>query len=383
MNLSLSSLYFPGGVNSPVRSFKTLKEEPFFTTRAEKSYLYSHEKKFLDFCLCFGVIISEHKDPDVMAAAKEALEEGWIYGTCESYSYELAKYILTYIPFLEKIRFMNSGTEAVMTALRIARASSKKDSIVKFKQCYHGHTDSMLVEASSALQGSSAGITHSSTIVLDKYDLDLIEKTFQQYSPAALIIEPLPANNGLTLLSHDFLENLLQLCLKYHVISIFDEVISGFRCSFGGISSQLSLQPDLITYGKILGGGFPIGAVAGKKKLLDLLAPEGNVYQAGTFSANPFVMKTGLSLLKKLTPQVYSQLRNSTKEYVQIFQEKFQQNIISQDSLFWIECSSEKFQEIFTYCFKRGIYLSPHVAEVNFISLAHKEALKDFKTLLL
>lgn len=382
MNIEESSLYFPGGVNSPVRSFKTLQEKPFFTTKSEKSYLYSDEKKFLDFCLCFGVIISEHRDPDVLLAVTEALKDGWIYGTCEPYSYELAKYIITHIPFLEKIRFMNSGTEAVMTALRIARASSRKESIIKFKQCYHGHADSMLVSASSALQGSSAGVHNPSTIILDKYDLNLIEETFKTHLPGALIIEPLPANNGLTILSNDFLENLLKLCQKYKVISIFDEVISGFRCSFGGISSQLSIQPDLITYGKILGGGFPIGALAGKKKLLDLLAPEGNVYQAGTFSANPFVMRAGLALLKKLNSHVYSILEKTTQEYVNLFKEKFQEDIISKDSLFWINCSSEKFQKIFTYCFNKGIYLSPHVAEVNFLSLSHKEALEDFKNLL-
>lgn len=220
------------------------------------------------------------------------------------------------------------------------------------------------------------------TIILDNYDLHLIEETFKTHLPGALIIEPLPANNGLTILSNDFLENLLKLCQKYKVISIFDEVISGFRCSFGGISSQLSIQPDLITYGKILGGGFPIGALAGKKSLLDLLAPEGTVYQAGTFSANPFVMRAGLALLKKLNSSIYTTLKETTQKYVTIFKEKFQEDIIFKDSLFWINCSTERFQEIFTYCFNKGIYLSPHVAEVNFLSLSHKEAIKDFKNLL-
>ncbi len=376
--------YIPGGVHSPVRSFKTLKEDPFFTLKSQGPYLYSENKRYIDFCLGFGTLIFGHQPSFLKEEALKVLNDGWLYGTCEPYSLALAQFIIKKISFIEKIRFMNSGTEAVMTALRLARAYSKKNNIIKFQGCFHGHVDSMLIQSGSALQSTSKGLSNfnlNSTIVSPYFDLDYIESLLKKHEPGALIIEPLPANQGLIVLSDKFLEDLLQLCLKYEVVSIFDEVISGFRCDFEGRSKNLKLKPDLITYGKILGGGFPIGAVGGKSDILNLLAPEGPVYQAGTFSANPMSMRLGLKTLQALTPEYYLALENLTKKITYLLQKKIHHPLISYKSLFWFKMSPEEYKELFSWLLSQGIYFAPHVAEVQFSSLAHEEILPELQSI--
>lgn len=294
----------PGGVHSPVRGFKGLHRSPIFMKKGKGAYLKDIEgNKYIDFCMSFGPLILGHRDEDVLEKLHKALERGWSFGTCEKYSLELAEFITSRIPFIEQIRFVNSGTEAVMTALRLARAVTGRNKIIKFNGCYHGHTDSMLIKAGSGVsdiseassKGVPLGVTND-TIVLELGDEQALEKCFEDFSNqiAAVIIEPLPANNGLLIQRKDFLQKLRDLTKKHQSLLIFDEVISGFRIQMGGMSLELGIIPDIVTYGKIIGGGLPVGAIAAKKDIMSFLAPLGEVYQAGTLSANPLAMTAGL-----------------------------------------------------------------------------------------
>ena len=266
----------PGGVHSPVRSFKGLSMTPRFFTKGEGAYLFDTEgKNYIDFCMSFGPLILGHQNATVKAALVRALDNGWSFGACEPYSLELAEFLLAKIPFIDQIRFVNSGTEAVMTALRLARGATNKNKIIKFNGCYHGHTDSMLIKAGSGLAGtaeaSSAGIPENlakDTLILELGDKAGVEECFKHSGDdiAAIIIEPLPANNGLLKQTKEFLSFLRKISSANNSLLIFDEVISGFRVGFGGMAEKTGITPDLVTYGKIIGGGLPVGAVAGPKK---------------------------------------------------------------------------------------------------------------------
>ncbi len=391
----------PGGVHSPVRSFKGLPMSPIFFERAKGAYINDVEgKSYIDFCMSFGPLILGHRDSDVEKELVMALERGWSYGACEPYSLQLAEFLIEKIPFIEQIRFVNSGTEAVMTALRLARGYTGRNKIIKFNGCYHGHTDSMLIKAGSGLAGtseaSSKGIpsgVYQDTLILELDDLDGVKNCFQQHKNeiAAVIIEPLPANNGLLIQKNEFLKSLRDLTTENGALLIFDEVISGFRIGFSGMAGKLSIKPDLVTYGKIIGGGLPVGALAGSEKIMSNLSPEGGVYQAGTLSANPLAMVGGLATLKKLSNSSYDQLETNTKKIVELLTEWFKQNqfshlkTISYGSLFWIVPSDKEirkipdipsslakdFSNIFSELLKKGIYLAPNAYEVGFTSLAH------------
>lgn len=400
----------PGGVHSPVRSFKGLHTTPRFINNGKGAYITDEDgKNYIDFCMSFGPLILGHQDPDVKEAIIKALDNGWTFGACEKYSLELAEFIIGKISFIEQIRFMSSGTEAVMTAIRLARGVTGRDKIIKFNGCYHGHMDSMLIKAGSGLAGqaeaSSKGVTKQQagdTLICELGDLNEVKEVFETHPGqiAAIFIEPLPANNGLLIQDQAFLQGLRDLCTKNGALLVFDEVISGFRMGFDGMAGITKIIPDIVTYGKIIGGGMPVGAVASTKEIMEFLAPVGPVYQGGTLSGNPVAMVAGLTALKKLTPEVYTKIENNTKAVVRTMGEWMKSNgfedyqTIQYGSLFYPISSHEKLQNItqlpknmnerFFTLFKtmldKGIYLAPNAYEVGFGSLVHNEkVIEDLK----
>jgi glutamate-1-semialdehyde 2,1-aminomutase len=393
--------FVPGGVHSPVRSFKGLHTTPRFINRGKGAYIWDEDgKNYIDFCMSFGPLIHGHQDPEVKEAIIKALENGWSFGACEKYSLEVAEYIVGRIGFIEQIRFMNSGTEAVMTAVRLARGITGRPKIIKFNGCYHGHLDGMLIRAGSGLAGeaeaSSKGVTErqaGDTLICELGDLEEVKKVFADHPEqiAAIFIEPLPANNGLLVQDNSFLQGLREICDKHCALLVFDEVISGFRVGFGGMAEKTGIRPDLVTYGKIIGGGMPVGAVAGPRKFMEQLAPLGPVYQAGTLSGNPVAMAAGLANLKKLTPAAYEKLEKDTASTVALMTEWMHENgfddytVHHYASLFYPVPSkerltritqlpanlTERFRELFRVLLEKGIYLAPNAYEVGFASLAH------------
>ncbi|PJZ76506.1 glutamate-1-semialdehyde 2,1-aminomutase [Leptospira neocaledonica] len=396
----------PGGVHSPVRSFRSVGGDPVFFQSGKGAKLTDVSgKEYIDYCLSFGPLILGHRDEDVQKIVSETAELAWSFGAAEPYSLELAEWIVSKIPWVEKIRFVNSGTEAVMSALRVARAATGRDKILKFDGCYHGHLDALLVKAGSGLAGESssdsAGIGSElikNTLVLPLDDEKSVEELFAKEGKniAALVIEPLPANYGLLIQRKEFLSKIVEIARKHGTLVLFDEVISGFRVGLTGMSGELGIAPDLVTYGKIIGGGFPVGAYAGKAELLDLVAPQGPVYQAGTLSASPFGMRAGLATLKKCEKEnVYNVLENRTKSFVSgmvsILRERdpegdWDSSIHS--SLFWFHKKApspirtvdkipaghkEGFAKVFHALLSEGIYLAPSGYEVGFLSYAHSD----------
>lgn len=405
----------PGGVHSPVRSFKGLDRAPVFFKSAEGCYLTSVEnKKYIDYCMSFGPLILGHRDPDVSAEVRKMIDTAWTFGACEPYSLELAEWITGELPWIEKVRFVSSGTEAVMSALRVARAATKRSKILKFEGCYHGHVDSLLVKAGSGLAGtsaaSSAGVppevaAHTLTAPLD--DDAALEAVFAAHASeiAAVIIEPLPANFGLLIQRQEFLKKIQGLCKKHGALFIYDEVISGFRVGLEGMVKLTGIVPDLVCYGKIIGGGFPVGCYGGRQDLMDQVAPLGDVYQAGTLSANPVGMRAGLVSLKKMKEQnLWASLDERTKTFADQLNQSFTtENIDLQvtqfSSLFWIHAKTAapirrveqlpkdqgtRFKGLFLDCLEHGVYLAPNAYEVGFVSVAHTpEILKQTANIIL
>jgi len=408
----------PGGVHSPVRSFKGLPIPPRFVQKADGAYIVDEDgRNYIDFCMSFGPMILGHRNFSVEEALHETLGRGWSYGAAEKYSLQLAEFLLPQLPSCaEKIRFMNSGTEAVMTAVRLSRGHTQKEKILKFDGCYHGHLDSLLIKAGSGLAGgssttgtseaSSAGVTRmmaNQTLIVDLDDEEALEQCFKEHGNelAAVILEPLPANNGLMPQRPAYLKKMADLCKKYGTVLIFDEVISGFRGTIGGMAAELEKEvgilPDLITYGKVIGGGLPVGAVCGRSEIMNKLAPIGPVYQAGTLSANPLAMAAGLATLSQLTPEAYGHLHSNTLRVVELFEKFFatheegkfsHMKVIHKNHLFWFVTKEniiqakqipntlmEDFIPLFMELLSRGIYLAPNAYEVGFVSLAHDENL--------
>jgi len=392
----------PGGVHSPVRSFKGLDRAPVFFKKAEGAYLTSVEdKRYIDFCQSFGPLILGHLDPEVKEQVHAMVDTAWTFGAAEIYSLELAEWISATLPWMQKLRFVSSGTEAVMSALRVARAATGRNKILKFEGCYHGHVDSLLVKAGSGLAGtaasSSAGISAevaSSTVVTPLDDEQKLAEVFQIHGKdlAAVIIEPLPANYGLLLQRPEFLKKVEELCKKNGTLLIFDEVISGFRVGLGGMVEKTGITPDLVTYGKIIGGGFPVGCYGGKAELMNLVAPSGDVYQAGTLSANPIGMRAGLATLKKMQRlDGWNVLEKRTKTFTDLIAKGFAKSsqplqIEQTASLFWIHGKtpatirtieqipadqSSRFKTLFLRGLEKGVYLAPNAYEVGFVSWAH------------
>ncbi|MGE0615126.1 MAG: glutamate-1-semialdehyde 2,1-aminomutase [Bacteriovoracia bacterium] len=393
----------PGGVHSPVRGFRGVGGHPRFIQGAKGVQITDVEgKTYTDYCLSWGPLILGHQDPDVAEAVHSAINRGWTYGAAEPYSLELAEWMTQHLPHVKKVRFVNSGTEAVMSALRVARGATGRSKILKFDGCYHGHADSMLVRAGSGLaemaSPDSAGVTEGcakDTLVAPLNQPVALEKIFAQHGKelAAVIVEPIPANNGLLPQTPGFLKKLAELCKQNGALLIFDEVITGFRTALGGMAEVTGIVPDLVTYGKIIGGGFPVGAYAGRADLMDHVAPVGAVYQAGTLSANPVAMCAGLATLKKLKREnPYARLRSLTESL-----EKGINNLAarygaelraqSESSMFWMVAArqgdtvraieaipgaqKERFAKLFHYFLDQGIYLAPSGYEVGFLATPH------------
>lgn len=400
----------PGGVHSPVRAFRGVGGVPRFMTGGSGARLRDVDgREYLDFCMAFGPLILGHADAGVRAAASAALERGWSLGTAEPYSLELAEYITSRIPWVESIRFVNSGTEAVMSALRVARAATGRSRILKFEGCYHGHADAMLLKAGSGLAEAplpdSAGLPPDvvqETLIAPLDDESALEQMFAREGTriAAAIVEPLPANYGLLPQRPQFLQRLAALARAHGALLIFDEVISGFRLGFQGYAGLSGIHPDLVTYGKVIGGGFPVGAYGGRRELMELVAPAGPVYQAGTLSANPLAMCAGLATLQRLDDgRVYRQLEALGERLEQAVGRVPHLAVQRVGSIFWLLGSqaaeggrpatpirslralppdaAASFAPLFHRLLAQGIYLAPSAYEVGFLSAAHDEAAVD------
>jgi glutamate-1-semialdehyde 2,1-aminomutase len=400
--LARATAVTPGGVHSPVRAFKSVGGSPVFFAKGQGARLIDvHDKSYIDFCLSFGPLILGHADPDVAAAAHAAVDDGWSFGACEPYSVELAEWIAGRIPFVERIRFVSSGTEAVMSALRVARGATGRSRILKFDGCYHGHTDAMLVKAGSGLAGrvaaSSAGVpdgTFADTIVAPLDDDAALDRIFEEQGKtiAAVIVEPLPANYGLLPQRPQWLRDLAGRAKAAGALLILDEVISGFRVGPGGMAQKRDVAPDLVTYGKVMGGGFPAAAYAGRADLMDHVAPVGPVYQAGTLSANPVAVRAGLATLTKMERiDGWNTLESRTKGFCDALSERLAVadpsiEIVRQASVFWLRKRSASpvrtvasihqdqaswYARFFHAALRRGVYLPPAAFEVCFLSMAH------------
>ena len=392
----------PGGVNSPVRAFKKVDGEPLFIEKGAGAYIWDVDgNKYLDFCCSWGPLILGHSHPAVTSAAMKAIEKGTTFGAPTPEENELADLIISNHRYIEKIRFVSSGTEAVMSAIRLARGFTGRNKILKFEGCYHGHSDSLLVKSGSGLitfgNTSSAGVppnVANDTIVIALNDKESVEQVFNTFKNeiACVIIEPVPANNGLLIQEKEFLQFLREITLKNNSLLIFDEVISGFRIGFEGASSYYDIKPDIITFGKIIGGGFPVGAYASSIEIMSHISPEGNVYQAGTLSGNPVAMAAGIAQLKEcLKENFYSELESKTRFFANKINEFTEKNnyafhIFQLDSIFWISfsdkkkisssdeidsASMDKFKLLYKQLLENGIYLGPSGYEVGFVSAAH------------
>jgi glutamate-1-semialdehyde 2,1-aminomutase len=391
----------PGGVHSPVRAFKGVGGTPRFMTGGHGAFITDVDgRDVVDYCMAFGPLILGHGNADVRAAAVAAIDRGWSLGTAEPYSLELAEFITSRVPWVQSIRFVNSGTEAVMSALRVARGATRRDRILKFDGCYHGHTDSMLIRSGSGLaeaaEPDSAGLdshTIAGTVVAPLDDEAALERVFEQHGSeiAAAIIEPVPANYGLLTQRRTYLQRLAELCRAHGALLIFDEVISGFRLGFQGAAGLYGFEPDLVTYGKVIGGGFPVGAYGGKREYMELVAPVGPVYQAGTLSANPVAMSAGLATLRQLEDgRLYARLEQLGVRLEAALAGAPDITVQRQGSLFWFHLSPPgtpirslaqltaraalPFGPVFHTLLDGGIYLAPSAFEVGFLSAAHTDA---------
>lgn len=407
-----SKKYMPGGVNSPVRAFKDVEITPPIIKKGEGAYVYDEEgKKYVDFVGAWGPMILGHCDADVVKAIKETCENAMAFGAPTNLEFQMAKHMCTTLDNIEMIRMVNSGTEATMSAVKLARGYTGKNKILKFGGCYHGHFEGFLVQAGSGLltEGipGSAGIPEDSikNTLIGKYnDIESIKEVFKKYGQdlAAVIIEPVAGNMGVIKANDSFMEELRALCDKYGTVLIFDEVMSGFRVSYKGAQSLFNIEPDLVTYAKIMGGGLPCGAYGGKKEIMEKLSPIGPVYQAGTMSGNPIVMAAGLVTLKKLydNPKYYKNieklgdiLQNGVEE---IAREKKIPLVVNRCggmmTIFFTDrdkvscyddvmsCDVNMFKRFFKHMIKNGFYLPPSQYEAMFLSVKHNE--KDIKNFL-
>ncbi len=390
----------PGGVHSPVRAFRRVGGTPVFMREARGSRLTDVDgREYIDFCMAFGPLVLGHRHPAVLEAITAAAGRGWSFGTAEEGSLELAELITDRLPWVESLRFVNSGTEAVMSALRLARAATGRSLILKFDGCYHGHADALLVRAGSGLAGEAdsagvpAGVT-ADTLVASLDDIAGLRNLFaaRGLEIAAAIIEPLPANHGLLPQRQEFLDALAWQCQQHGALLVFDEVISGFRVAFGGMAELTGIRPDLVTYGKILGGGLPVGAYGGRREIMEQVAPSGPVYQAGTLAANPVAMAAGLATLRQLTDgTAYLALEDNGRLLEDLVRPIPGIGLQRAGSLFWLvpddgdkatvirspagfsAAAAARFPALFHRLLAAGIYLPPSPYEVGFLSVAHSE----------
>ena len=403
--------YIPGGVNSPVRAFKSVGGVPIFMKSAKGAYLTdADDRTYIDYINSWGPAILGHTHPEVLEAVQKQAEKGFSYGTPTELETEIASLIVKNVPNIDQIRMVSSGTEACMSAIRLARGYTGREKIIKFEGCYHGHSDSFLIEAGSGAatfgNPNSPGVTRGTdkdTLLVGYNDLEKVKFIFEQNKNeiAGVIIEPIAGNMGCVLPENNFLQELRKLCDENGTLLIFDEVMTGFRQAFGGAQERFGVKADLVTYGKVIGGGMPVGAFAGRNEIMDCLAPKGSVYQAGTLSGNPLAMRAGLTTLQIIQRDVdfYKNIDKTTEtlsqEIEKIFAEKGLQNVINRKGsmmsiFFGVEkvsnfedakkANHKQFNEFFHYLLSNGIYLPPSGYETWFISSAIKQTEID-KTL--
>ncbi len=397
----------PGGVNSPVRAFKSVGGDPVFIRSAQGPYLNDVEgKRYIDFVGSWGPMILGHDHPAVREAVVEAAAKGLSFGACTEAEVEMAELLCALLPSMEKVRLVNSGTEATMSAVRLARGFTGREKFIKFRGCYHGHGDSFLIEAGSGAltfgQPSSPGVTEGAardTLLADYNDLASVEALFAANPGgiAALIVEPVPGNMGVVPPAPGFLEGLRSLCDREGALLIFDEVMTGFRLSLQGAQGLYGIRPDLTTLGKVIGGGMPVGAYGGRADIMDRLSPAGPVYQAGTLSGNPLATAAGLAMLREISkPGFYDSLERHSayweaglKQALAGAHLPFTVNRVgSMLTLFFapapvnsftaaLRSDTQAYGRFFRGMLNRGVYLAPSQFEAAFLSAAHTEALLD------
>jgi glutamate-1-semialdehyde 2,1-aminomutase len=393
----------PGGVNSPVRAGKSVGVDPLFITKANGCYLWDEDgKRYIDYVCSWGPMILGHCHPQVTRAVEERLYKGSSYGAPTELEVEMAETIVDMVPSVEMVRMVNSGTEAVMSAVRLARGVTGRDKLIKFEGCYHGHADSLLVSAGSGV--ATLGIPGSPgvpkdlagyTISLSFNNLDEVVRAFERYGRdiAALIVEPIPANMGVILPEGDFLKGLRDITLDNGTLLIFDEVISGFRVAPGGAQELYGILPDLTCLGKIIGGGLPVGAYGGRKEIMERVAPQGDIYQAGTLSGNPLAMAAGLATLDILKKkEIYQYLEEKGENLFSGLKNAAAEaglNVVvnhvgSMGSVFFTKdpvkdfesvkkSNTKLFKRYYSAMLDRGIYLAPSPFEASFVSTAHDD----------
>lgn len=395
----------PGGVNSPVRAYRAVGRTPRFIERADGAYIWDVDgRRYIDYVCSWGPMLLGHNHPVIREAVSKAVADGLSFGAPTRREVEIAELMTEMVPNIEMVRMVNSGTEAVMSALRLARGATRRDKIIKFEGCYHGHSDCMLVKAgSSAIAGGcpdSAGVpegTAKDTLTAQYNDLNSVSRLFQENPDriACVIVEPVAANMGVVGPDPGFLEGLRTLCDQNGALLIFDEVITGFRLAKGGAQEYFGVRADLVTFGKIIGGGMPVGAYAGSRELMEHVAPCGNVYQAGTLAGNPVAMAAGLAQLRYLNdhPQVYEKINASAQKLAEGMRQAARQTgapvVINQigslaapfftadtvESFSGAKRSDlNKYAEYFGRMLDSGIYLAPAQFEAMFVSAAHTDA---------
>jgi glutamate-1-semialdehyde 2,1-aminomutase len=387
----------PGGVNSPVRAFRNVGGEPFFIERAQGARIWDVDgNEYIDYVGSWGPAILGHAPDVVVDLVREVAKRGLSFGIPNPFEVELAELICQWMPSIEKIRMVNSGTEATMSCLRLARGFTKRDKIIKFDGCYHGHPDSLLVKSGSGAlthgQPDSAGVPKdlaALTISVPFNDVDLARKAFRENEIAAVIVEPIPANAGLYFPRDNFLSILRDECTKYGALLIFDEVMTGFRVARGGAQEIYEIKPDLTALGKVIGGGLPVGAFGGRAEIMDQLSPDGPVYQAGTLSGNPLAMAAGLAQLRELDRiDGWKLLEERGAQFEKLVQEaggKIDRTFHRIGSMFCLffargpivdladakRSDLKAFAKFFHGCLERGVYFAPSQFETGFISTAH------------
>lgn len=393
----------PGGVNSPVRAFRAVEGDPVFIAEGRGSRIVDIDgNEYIDYCLSWGPLILGHAHPAVVEAVTAAASRGTSFGAPTLAETELAETICRMVPSVESVRLVNSGTEATMSALRLARAYTGRSKVVKFEGCYHGHGDSFLVKAGSGVATlglpDSPGVPESltaHTLALPFNDLEAVRRVFAQAGEqiAAVIVEPVPGNMGLVLPKPGFLEGLRDITRQYGALLIFDEVMTGFRVAPGGAQERFGIDPDLTTLGKVIGGGLPVGAYGGRREIMEWMAPEGPVYQAGTLSGNPLATAAGLATLSRLTEEVYRKLEDMAAKLVDGFTEAAREAGVpvyaaAIGSMFGVyfterpvvdyrtarEADAARFAKYHRLMLERGIYLPPAQLEARFLSIAHTDS---------
>ena len=401
-NFKEAKKFIPGGVNSPVRAFKSVGGNPIFIKKAKNQYLYDVDgNQYIDFISSWGPMILGHSNEKILNSVKNKIDLGTSFGIPTELETKIAKLCVKMVPNIDKIRFVNSGTEACMSAVRLARGYTKKDKIIKFEGCYHGHADHLLVSAGSGLstfgEPSSPGVPKDftkHTLVAEYNNIKSVEKIFNKYKNkiAAIIMEPVPANMGLIYPKKDFLNKIKKICNQNNCLLIFDEVITGFRLCLGGAESFYGIKPDLSCIGKIIGGGFPVGAFGGRKDIMEKMSPSGDIYQAGTLSGNPVAVAAGIKTLELLiekSSELYINLNSKAKKLKTLIEDNHRKNIHinqlgSMITIFFTDkeplnfndvnnCNLGNHSKFFQTILDQGIMFPPSQYETIFISNSHTD----------